>query len=110
MLFKDNKYLSIYDPKKKTIHTGIFLDVNALYTKLLIGKLPVDGFFELSKEEVAICDINAIDLNRDHCYALVVDFEIPDEIELKTDNLQISIIQEPINIDQASNFTKKLIQ
>ena len=106
----NNKYLSTYDLQKKTIRTGIILDVNALYAKILDGKLTVGGFFELSKEEVAICDNNAIDLNGDHCYALVVGFEIPDEIKLKTDDLQMSISQEQISIDQVSDCTKNVIQ
>ena len=105
----NNKYLSTYDPQK-SISTGIFLDKNALYATILNGKLPVGDFYELSQEDVAIFDIDAKDLNGDHCYALVIDFEIPYEVKLKTDDLPMSISQEVINIDQVSDFMKELIQ
>ena len=68
------------------------------------------GFSELNQEEVAIFYINAIDLNGDHCYALLIDFELPNEVKLKTDDLPIIISQEQINIDQVSDFMKELIQ
>ena len=59
---------------------------------------------------VAPFDTNPRDLQGDHCYALVIDFEIPDEVKLKTDNLPMNFSQELIEIDQASDFTKDLIE
>ena len=114
MLFKEkvtfkNKYLSTYNPRKP-ICTGIFSDKKALYATVLDGKLPVCGFSELCQEEVAIFDINAKDLNGDHCFALLKDFEIPDEVKLKTDDLPMSISQELINSDQVTDFMMQLIQ
>ena len=58
---------------------------------ILLNEEPNFGwFFELSKEEVIIFDINAIDLNRDHCYALSIDFNIPDKVKIKNDDLPLS--------------------
>ena len=76
---------------------------------LMENSLPV-SFFELSKDQVTVFDIDAIDLNKDHWYALVIDFGIQDEIKMKTDDLPMSIIQEVINIDQITDFMKELIQ
>ena len=89
-LMLNNTCLSTYDPLK-LISTWIFFDVNALYATILDEKLPGSGFTELSKEEVASFYINAIELKGDHYNALVMDFEIPDEIKLKTDELPMSI-------------------
>ena len=61
--------------------------MNALYATIHSGILPVGEFFEFSQEKVAIFDTDTIDLNGDHCYALLIDFEISDEVKLKTDDL-----------------------
>ena len=92
------------------MRTGIFLDLNALYATILDRKRPVDGFFVLCKEEVAIFYIDAVGLNGNHCYALVIVFEIPDEIKLKIDDLPMSISQELFNIEKVSDFMNELIQ
>ena len=80
----DNKYLRNFDEQKQ-ISTGIFLYSNAFYATILYEKLPVGGFFELSNEKVASFGINAIDLHGSHCYALVIEFEIPDGVKIKTE-------------------------
>ena len=113
MLLKEKLRLTTntYRPtiRKKPVGTGIFLNVNALYAAILNGKLPVGEFFELSKE-VATLDIDVIDLNAHHCYAVVIDSEIPDEIKQKPDKLPMSISHELIYIDLVSDFVKELIQ
>ena len=77
-----------------------------MYATVLDRKLADGGFSELSQQEVAIFDKNAIDLNGDHCYALLIDFEKPDEVKPKTDDLPMSNSQEQITIDQLSYFMK----
>ena len=74
------------------------------------GKLHVGGIFELSKVVIASFDINSIDFNGNRCYALVIEFNIPDEVRNKIDDLPLSINQEEAIIDHVSNFTKHLIQ
>ena len=94
----NNEYLKDYD-EKKDITTGIFLDVNSLYATVLSGKLPVGNFHELSEKEIKDLDLDKVDLNGNHCYALKVDFEIPDEFKKETDDLPMGINQEEIGID-----------
>ena len=78
----NNKYLKDFD-SNKDITTGIFFDVNSLYAKVLNGKLPVGNFHELSEKEIKDLDLDKVDLNGNHCYALKIDFEIPDEFKEK---------------------------
>ena len=94
----------------KDTTTGIFLDVNYLYATVLSGKLPVSNFHELNEKEIKDLDLDKVDLNGNHCYALKVDFEIPDEFKKETDDLPMGINQEEIGIDDVSPFTKSLIE
>ena len=105
----NNKYLSTYDPKKP-ISSGVFLDVNALYATILSGKLPVGDFKEFSEDEIENFDRHAIDLDGDRCYSLVIDFEIPNDKKIDTDELPLSISQEEITVDELSPFTNQMIQ
>ena len=51
-----------------------------------------------------------IDLDGDRCYSLVIDFEIPDDKTIDTDELYLSITQEEITVDRLSHFTNQLIK
>ena len=104
----NNKYLKDFDPND-AISTGLFLDVNSLYPTVLQGKLPVGGFKELSEEEVKKFKVDEIDLDGDYCYALLIDFEIPDDVKEYTDDLPLGIHQEVITSDKLSDFTASMI-
>ena len=41
------------------------------------------------------------------CYAFVINFKIPDEVKIKTDDQPLSVKQENFNIDQTSVFPKE---
>ena len=103
----NNKYLNDFDPNKP-ISTGIFLDINSLYGTVLHGKLPVGDFKELSEEEIRNFNIDDIDLNGEFCYALSIDFEIPDDIKKLTDDLPLGLRQEEISFEDLSEFSQKL--
>ena len=105
----NNKHLKSFD-EKKPISSGSFLDVNSLYATVLSGKLPIGGFYELKQEEIANFDINSIDLYGNYAYALLIDYEIPDDVKIKTDDLPLGIKQEEIGFEDVSSFTKELIE
>ena len=48
-------------------------------------------------------------MNGDRAYALLIDFEIPNEVKLTTDDLPMSLTQEQIGIDDVSDFTNQMI-
>jgi len=103
----NNKYLNDFDPNKP-ISTGIFLDINSLYGTVLHGKLPVGDFKELSEEEIMNFNIDDIDLNGEFCYALSIDFEIPDDVKKLTDDFPLGLRQEEISFEDLSEFSQKL--
>ena len=104
----NNKYLSSFD-ENKPISTGIFLDVNGLYAYVLNGKLPIGEIKEYSEEEVKKFNIEESYFDENHCFALLIDFEIPDHVKIQTDDLPLSIDHENISFEDVSPFTKRLI-
>ena len=52
----------------------------------------------MKEDEITNFDMNSIDLDGNYAYALLIDYEIPDDIKLKTDNLPLGMKQEEINL------------
>merc|ERR1711888_250974 len=100
-----------YDPTKP-IRTAAFLDVNSLYGNVLSKKLPVNSFRELSEREVDDfkSQIEGKDCNGEYAYALCIDFDIPEEAQIKTDYLPMSLCQMEIGMEHFSEYTKNLIK
>ena len=88
----------------------MFDDVNSLYATVMSKKLPIGNYCEPNEREIANFDIENIDLDGDYCYALLIDYEIPKESRIKTDDLPMGIHQEEISFDGLSPFTKTLVE
>ena len=105
----NNKYLSDYDPNKPK-SSALFLDVNSLYATVLHGKLPTGDFYELTSSEIEMFDYENVDLDGDYCYALSIDFEIPDDVKVQTDDFPMSIKNDVIQYEQLSEYTKNIMK
>ena len=88
----------------------MFSDVNSLYAKVMSGKLPFGNFHEMNENEIENFNIEDVDLNGEYCYALLIDYEIPDECKIKSDDLPMGIHQEEVTFDDLSEFTKELVK
>ena len=86
----NNKNLATFDPSKP-ITSAAILDVNSLYPTTMVNKLPYGELEELSETEIEGFDIMSTKADGDYAYALLVDYTIPDETKLKTDELPLSI-------------------
>ena len=91
------------NPFQRVFHYGNSFDVTILH-----GKLPVGDFKELSEEEIMNFNIDDIDLNGEFCYALSIDFEIPDDVKKLTDDFPLGLRQEEISFEDLSEFSQKL--
>ena len=104
----NNKSLSDYDPTKP-ITSGLFGDINSLYPTIMVAKLPVGEFYELSSEEVDNFDPENTSTDGDYCYMVRIDYYIPDDVKRATDDLPMSIKQEIITNEKISPFSNKLM-
>ena len=105
----NNFHLSDYD-SEKPISTAIFGDITSLYPTCMTGPLPVGQFKECSPEEVVKFAYLNADLKGEECYAMVVDFTIPDEIKEATDNLPLNLNQSEISFERLSPFMKNVVE
>ena len=104
----NNPNLDNFDESQQ-LSSGVFLDVNALYSKILSDKLPYGDLYELSIEEINEFEINSIDIDGDYAYVLSIDFSIPDNVKSLTDDLPLSMSNEKIEFDDLSPYQKKLM-
>lgn len=90
--------------------SGAFIDYNSLYAHVLSQKLPVSDAYELNQTELKIFDINGIDIDGPYAYILLINYEIPDSVKLKTDDLPLSLHHYCPNKEEVSPFTNKIIE
>ena len=105
----NNRYLQNFDPKLLETMC-LFLDYNSLYPSGMVKPLPVGGFKEFSPNEVKNFDYKNVDLDGSHCYAMVVDFTIPDPVKLKTDDLPLNLSHAEVPLETLSPFSKEVVK
>ena len=75
----NNNYLPTYD-LQKPLPTGVFSDLNTLYTNLfLVRNYKIGDFKEFGEEEISKFKIREIVLKGNRCHLLIIDFEIPND-------------------------------
>ena len=106
----NNKDLGAEFDERKGVESGVFLDFNSLYAQVLSGKLPCEDFAELTENEVSSFSIENIDCAGDYTYALLIDYYIPDDVKMKTDDFPLSLHHLEVDDKQMSEFSKKLLR
>ena len=105
----NSKYVENYD-SSKSYFSALFLDFNSLYSTILNNKLPVDGFYELNRDEIKKFDIMNVDPDGDYAYALSIDYYIPEDTARYTDCLPLSMHHYKAKMSELSEFTKNLMK
>ena len=90
------------------ISEGLFLDFNSLYSTVMHDKLPTGELRELSQDEIDQFDIPNVDVEGEHTYSLLIDFEIPDNVKRATDELPLGLNQFKPDLNHMSPFTKDI--
>ena len=105
----NSKYLDNYD-KLKPISSGAFLDVNSLYPTVMSEKLPYGNFKELNDVEIEKFkkEYKEIDLDGPYCYAVSIDYDIPDNVKMDTDDLPLSIHKKTVSENDVSPYTANI--
>ena len=105
----NSRYHPDYDADKPCSSFAC-LDWNSLYALCLKKKLPVGEFYELKKEEIKAFDILGTNIDEDHAYMLLVDYEIPPNVALATDDFPLSIHKYTPKISELSPLTREIIK
>ena len=105
----NNRYLKNFNSDLAET-MGLFLDYNSLYPSTMVKPLPVGGFREFSPDEVKNFDYKNVDLDGAHCYTMVVDFTIADEVKRKTDDLPLNLCHAEVPLETLSPFSKEVVK
>jgi hypothetical protein len=106
----NNQFINNYDENKPKSF-GLLLDFNSLYACALSDNLPYGNIYELNNDEILSFDYQNIDIKNDmYCYALEIDFNIPDDVKLLTDELPLGLRKKTPLYDELSNYSKSLLE
>lgn len=108
----NNPYLPayLYD-KRKPISYINYIDCNGLYSQSLLSCIPTKGYRFLKKVELNKLLVNGIesflkniDINSTIGYLIQADFEIPEALQSKFDDLPIAVEMKCVQKEQLSDY------
>lgn len=105
----NNPSLPDFNPNEE-LSEGLFLDFNSLYSTVMHDKLPTGELRELTQDEIDKFDISSVDVDGEHTYSLLIDFEIPDDVKRATDELPLGLNQFKPHFNHMSPFTKDIFE
>ena len=93
--------------KNEPVTTGAYLDMNSLYPTVMYDNIVYGDLEELNDEEIKNFNIESIDVKGAFAYALEIDYTIPDDVKLKTDELPLSVYNKTISDNELSHYMRE---
>ena len=105
----NNKYLKHFKSDEANTF-AVMLDFNSLYASCLVSDLPTGKIYELTPSEIESFTIDQALTNTNYSFCMLIDYEIPDDVKIKTDEFPLGLHHFTPNENDLSEFTKTLLQ
>ena len=105
----NNKYLDHFKSDEMSTY-AVMLDFNSLYASCLVTDLPTGEIYELTSSEVESFSIDHAIASTNYSFCMLIDYEIPDDVKIKTDDFPLGMHHYTPNENDLSEFTKTLLE